>query len=130
MTEPVIPENIQYLAKKTVEESDTASQYGSGLLPVFATPALIAFIENTAHRALNQYLTPELTSVGIHINIDHLKATKVGQEVVCEVKIVKTENRKIFFETWVWENNTLIGKGFHTRMIVDKIRFMDKIGIK
>ena len=40
--------NKQLTQTTIVTESQTAERLGSGLLAVFSTPALIAFMENTA----------------------------------------------------------------------------------
>ncbi|NLJ06131.1 MAG: thioesterase family protein [Sphingobacteriales bacterium] len=129
MNYPQIPLNLDTEAEKTVGENDTAAVYGSGLLPVFATPAMIGFIENTAHLAINPFLGTEFTSVGIHVNVEHLKATKTGMKVRCRVKLIETDGRKLVFEANVWDEEGLIGKGTHTRVIVNKKRFLEKTGI-
>ena len=48
----------------TVRHEDTAAVYGSGKLEVFATPALVALMENTAIRCLENKLDAESDTVG------------------------------------------------------------------
>jgi len=123
----VIQANQIFNAKMIVEPKHTAQEYGSGLLAVFATPAMIAFIENTAHEALTRFLDTNQTSVGTEINVKHLKATLIGKEVHCCVKIMTVDAKKIEFSAEVFENNILIGSGTHIRYIVDSKKFMEKL---
>jgi len=116
--------NQTFSASMIVDEKSTAQAYGSGLLAVFATPAMIAFIENTAHLALNKYLQEGQTSVGTEVCVKHLKATAVGKEVICNVVMTETDKRKVVFSVEVYEDNVLIGSGTHTRFIVDINRFL------
>ena len=109
-----------------VTESQTAIQYGSGLLPVFATPALIALMENTAMQLIT--LPAGSSSVGISINMQHLKATPVGASIQCTATIVAIEGRKYTFDIIATDNSSdIVGKATHERVIVDIEKFMSKI---
>ncbi|MBR5027906.1 MAG: dihydrolipoamide acyltransferase, partial [Bacteroidales bacterium] len=78
-----IVEGIENQLVKTVGKDDSASKCGSGLLPVFATPALVAFMEQTAHTSIEKFLPEGCTSVGIEIDVKHLKATPLGMQARC-----------------------------------------------
>lgn len=117
----------EYKAEMTVQLKDTAQQYGSGLLPVFATPAMIAFIENCCHKLLNKNLSKDLTSVGTEICIKHLKATKINDTVKCIAKVEKVEGKAVHFSVRVVDSRALIGTGTHCRVIVDKDKFFKKV---
>jgi len=53
-----------------VSENQTALYLGSGSLPVFGTPALIALMENTSMKLLADLPTGS-SSVGISMNMKH-----------------------------------------------------------
>jgi len=109
-----------------VTETQTAAQFGSGLLSVFATPALIALMENTAMQLIT--LPAGSSSVGISINMQHLKASPVGAEIKCTATIIAIEGRKYSFEIIATDSSSdLVGKAIHERVVVDIEKFMSKI---
>lgn len=111
-----------------VTENQTAIQYGSGLLPVFATPALIALMENTAMQLIT--LPAGSSSVGISINMQHLKASPVGASIQCTATVTSIDGRKYTFEIVATDgNNDIIGKAIHERVVVDIEKFMSKVAL-
>ena len=110
----------------TVSESQTATQYGSGLLPVFATPALISLMENTAMQLIE--LPEGYSSVGTVIYMKHLKASPVGAQILCNATLVDIDGQKYSFEIKATNaNGELIGEATHERFVVDIEKFMSKI---
>ena len=107
-----------------VSEKDTAMAYGSGLVPVFATPAMIALMEMTALKSIHDQLPEQYTTVGFAVDMKHLKASKTGAEVVCESELVEVSGRKLVFELQLWDDEILVGHGTHIRYIVDKSKFL------
>ena len=122
-----IPKKTTLTQSMIVTEKDTAMQYGSGLLDVYATPAMIAFMENTTHKSVGQFLPEEETTVGIEISVKHLKATPLGGKVTCESVLINIDGRKLTFSVKAWDENGIIGEGKHERFIVNKEKFMAKI---
>ena len=110
----------------TVEHKDTAAVYGSGSLEVFATPAMIAMMEKTCLECVNDKIGEGNTTVGISVNIKHLKASPIGATIRCEAKLIEVDRRRLVFEVRCFEGETLIGEGVHERFIVDSQKFMSK----
>ena len=109
-----------------VQQHQTASEFGSGLLPVFATPALVALMENTAMQLIE--LPEGSSSVGILINVKHLKASLVGESITCEATLIETEGRKYSFKIIATDSaGDIIGTGNHERVVIDIDRFMAKL---
>ncbi|HMM11820.1 MAG TPA: thioesterase family protein [Bacteroidales bacterium] len=125
-TDIIIPLGLRGKMELTVEPEQTATHYGSGLVEVFATPAMVAFMENTALCSLNDILPSHLTTVGASINIRHLKATPIGRKLRCESRVIEVNGRKIVFDVSVWEGEMLAGHGTHVRYIVDIQQFMSQ----
>jgi predicted thioesterase len=119
--------NKSFTQTISVTENQTAEYLGSGTLPVFATPAMIAVMENTAMKVLTD-LPEESTSVGISININHLKASKVGEIIEFTATLILIEGRKYSFQIIAKNSNgETIGEGTHERVVVDIQKFMSKL---
>ena len=110
-----------------VEHKDTAAVYGSGSLEVFATPAMIALMEKTCLESVNDKIGESNTTVGIAVNIKHLKASPVGGTIRCEAKLIEVDSRRLVFEVKCFEGETLVGEGTHERFVVDSEKFMSKL---
>lgn len=94
---------------------------------MFATPALIALMENTAMKMLTN-LPEGNTSVGVSINMQHLKASPIGALVECSATISAIEGRKYTFTIKAIDaDGNLIGEGVHERVVVNVEKFMGKI---
>ena len=109
-----------------VEHKDTAAVYGSGALEVFATPAMIALMEKTCLESVADNIGEGNTTVGIAVNIKHLKASPVGSTIRCDAEITEVDRRRLVFEVKCFEGETLVGEGIHERFVVDSQKFMSK----
>ena len=130
MTE--INENAKYIGKKAesstvVSADNTAVAVGSGSLEVFATPMMIALMENAAAKCLESILAEGQTSVGTMINAAHTAASPVGMKITAKAEITAFEGRKVDFEVAAFDEAGEIGKGSHSRFIVDSAKFMGKV---
>src|SRR6266498_4095380 len=110
-----------------VTTSLTAQAFGSGSLPVYATPALVALVETAALNAIHPLLPEHQTSVGTFISIKHLAATGLNQTVRAHAEVTQIEGNQITFAVQAWDAKQLIGEGTHTRFIVDIERFMKRL---
>lgn len=113
-----------------VDESNIASTVGSGDLPVFATPAMIALIEKTASQSVQPYLEMGTSTVGTHLDIAHTSATPIGLTVVCETELVEIDRRRLVFKVRVYDSKGDVGTGTHERFIVDCEKFLGKAELK
>ena len=113
-----------------VTKDKTAATVGSGLLEVFATPAMIALMEQSASESVMGELEDGATTVGTKINVEHLAATPVGMKVYCISRLIAVEGRKLSFEIEAYDEAGLIGKAYHERFIVYSERFMEKTNAK
>lgn len=109
-----------------VTEQQTAKYLGSGELAVFATPCMIALMENTAYKSVQPFLDPGQGTVGTLLNVKHLAATPVGMEVRCETRLIEIDRKRLVFEVEAFDACGLIGEGTHERFIIDNQKFMQK----
>jgi len=86
-----------------VTEADTAAHWGSGLVPVLGTPAMVGLMEGAAVQALVGHLPPGRTSVGGRIDVRHLAPTPVGMRVRARAELLKVEGRRLVFRVEAWD---------------------------
>lgn len=125
MNSSIVP-GLSLKQTKVVTFNDTAANYGSGFLEVFATPALLAFMEHTALMLVQPYLKPGFGTVGTTVNIRHLKATPVNAMVECIATLTEVDGDSLTFNVVVSDETGKIGEGTHSRFIIDEKRFMKK----
>ena len=119
-----IPQGVEHELSYTVKPEDTAEAYGSGLVKVFATPAMIALMEKTALTSVEPYLHEDFTTVGFEVNIRHYKGVNVGEEVKAISHLRIVDERKLLFRVEVWSNGDKVGEGSHTRYVVEKTQYI------
>lgn len=117
---------IKNRIEEMVTEERTAKTMGSGELPVFATPAMVALIEETCWRSVAAELEDGQGTVGTKLDVEHVSATPAGMKVACESELIGIDGRKLSFKVKVYDEESLIGKGTHERFIVDNGRFLRK----
>lgn len=113
--------------EKVVTQSDTAAYYGSGLLEVFATPGMIALMEQTAHLLAKSFLPEFQDTVGVEVNIKHLKASPLGAKVYAEAELISIEGKVLTFKVTAYDEKGVIGTGTHLRYIINPAKFLNKI---
>ena len=113
-----------------VEREDTAQEVGSGSLLVYATPCMIALMEDAACEALAEVLPEDKTSVGIELSIRHISATPVGMDVYATAEVTAVEGNTITFQIAAFDEAGKIGEGTHKRAIISSQRFLDKVYAK
>lgn len=111
----------------TVEQQYTASAYGSGLIDVLATPAMIGFMEKTAQEAVQPFLPEGYITLGTVVNIKHIKATPMGEKVTFHAKVTEAEGKKLTFEVTAHDEHGQIGLGIHKRAVVEAEKFMKSL---
>ena len=114
----------------TVTDANTAKTMGSGTLDIFATPAMVALIEQTAYTSIESELEPGWGSVGTSLNIQHLSATPVGMTVTATTELVEVDRRRLVFHAEVYDEKGLVGKGTHERFLVENEKFQTKADAK
>ena len=121
-----IPVGIKGRADTVVTEQNTASAVGSGLVPVFGTPLMIALMENAAVNALEPYVEAGQGSVGTHLDVSHDAATPIGLKVWAEAELTAVEGKALTFSVTAYDEAGPIGKGTHNRFLIDVDRFLAK----
>ena len=123
MPVPIEP-GLEATADRVVTEDDTASAFGSGDVDVYATPALVALCESAAVAAVADALDPKDTTVGTNITVDHLAPTQPGRNVTARARLERVDGRTLHFTVDASDPSGPIARGTHTRVIVDRERFL------
>ena len=119
---------LKHTSELIVNDALTAIQMGSGDMPVLATPAMMALMENAAMLAVIDELPEGCTTVGGHIESSHLKPSKIGDKVSATAEVTKVDGKKIEFKVSAYSGENLLGEGTHLRFVVDRERFIAKLG--
>lgn len=125
-----LPPHITGAASTVVTEANTAQALSSGSVPVYATPALVALLEQAAVNALAPHLPPGMTTVGVRIDVQHLAATPVGMDVQAQATLAGQEGRTLFFDVAARDGVEQIAQGVHQRVLVDQQRFLARANAK
>jgi predicted thioesterase len=117
-------------ATATVDSTNTAKAFKSGGLDVFATPAMIALMEQAACKVLDGVLGEGETSVGTQVNVSHDAASPIGAVITATATVTAVSSRRVEFDVTAVDGSGAIGGGTHSRVIVSEDRFMSKVNAK
>src|SRR2546421_6511513 len=81
-------------ATTQVVHENTAAAVGAGGVEVFGTPMMIALIENAAWAAVAAELDAGHVTVGTLVNVKHLAATPLGQQVRASAELLEIDGRR------------------------------------
>ena len=118
---------LTYTSTLVVSKDHVAAVMGSVDLHVFATPAMVALMENAAMLAVANHLPEGSTTVGAMMNTSHVKPSPVEETVRATAVLTAIEGRKLTFEIKAEDSKGIIGEAVHVRFVVDKEKFMSKL---
>lgn len=123
----MLEKGLQFTSKTTVDATNTARTMGSGDLDVFATPSMVALMENAAMQAAAPHLPEGATTVGAQMNTSHIKPSPLQEEISATATLEEVDGRKLTFHVVASDSKGIIGEGTHIRFIVDRAKFLSKI---
>ena len=126
----MIETGIKGHKEQIVTPEMSAARVGSGLVDVFATPMLVALVEQTCYESVLSHLDAGQGTVGTLVNVSHLSATPIGKRVWCESELTEVDRRRLVFSVKAYDEAGLIGEGTHERFVIDTAKFMDKLKAK
>ncbi len=122
----IVP-GMSYEREYIVEESDTAEQFGDVHVPVCATPALLAWIENTAIGTVAPFLPEGWETVGTDFDFKHMAATPVGMKVRVVTELKEVNGKLLTFHVKAYDEIDKICEGTHGRAIIELKKFMSRV---
>ncbi len=102
----------------TVTEADTAVALGSGDVEVLGTPRVVALVEEAAVAALGGQLESHLTTVGIHIDLQHVAPSPIGSEVIASAEVTAVKGKTVTFAIQATMDGQIVARGTHRRVQV------------
>ncbi len=115
-------------ATTVVVHENTAAAVGAGGVEVFGTPMMIALMENASWGAVADGLDEGYVTVGTLINVHHLAATPLGQQVRATAELIEIDGRRLVFKVEAYDEQQKVGEGRHERFIVNLERFLQRLG--
>ena len=113
-------------ASMEVRVGNTAVEVGSGSVPVFATPMLVAIMENAAINAIKDHLPQGTSSVGTKVECRHMAATPIGMTVTAQAELVEVDRKRLLFKVEAFDNEEKVGEGEHERFLIDLEKFLGR----
>ena len=114
-----------------VQPEHLANRFKDAMLPqVLATPVMILVMENAALNAIKPFLDAGESAVGVAVDVKHLAATPVGQEVRATAEVVGVDGKRIDFKVSASDGKEEIGKGSHQRIVIDLRSFNERLAKK
>ena len=120
--QPGMSNEMEYLVTK-----NDATDHFKGGFPVFATPVMINWMEQTALKLCQQVLPKGYDTVGTFVNVKHLAATPVGMQVRVIAEIEEVNGKMLVFKVKAYDEKTKIGEGTHGRAIIDVQKFVSRL---
>ena len=117
-------------ARTLVTPDKLATQVGSGIAPVFASPMMIALMEAACVDAIEKLLPAGHQSLGTHLDVNHTAPTPEGCTVTATATLESVTGRKLVFRVEADDGIEKIGHGTHTRVVVDNPRFLARVAAK
>src|SRR5215472_3484800 len=126
-----IPLGAKGIFTLVVAPEHLASRFKDAMLPpVLATPIMVLVMENAALNAVRAYLEPGESALGTVVDIRHLAATPVGQQVTAEAEVTEVDGTRIVFAVTARDEVEEIGRGTHERMMIDLHRVKQRLDAK
>jgi predicted thioesterase len=110
-----------------VSREDTAAVLGSGDVPVLGTPRVVALVETASVAAVRDALEPTQTTVGVHIDLEHLRPSAVGATVEAQAMLDAVDGNRLEFAVSVTQDGREVARGRLERQIVDRERFLSRL---
>ena len=121
----ILEPGISGTSEITVSEDMLANRVGSGLVEVFSTAMMIAWMEATAVAVVQDALPEGMTTVGTKVDVVHVAATPCGMQVTftAELTGMSSNGKGLTFKVSARDEVGLIGEGTHERVVVHKEKF-------
>ncbi|AKG38544.1 thioesterase [Infirmifilum uzonense] len=116
-----------FTRRYTVRPEHAARHLETEGIRVLATPVMVGFIEETCRIFWDERLPPNKTTVGVRVDVSHVKPALVGSELEVKASVLYADEKRVRFWVEVWSGKLLIGYALHERAVIDKEGFANMI---
>ena len=120
---------IRRVEQVAVDESNTIDFLGDELR-VYSTPSMVHDVEYACWRLIGEHLDPGETSLGVHVEVNHLGATPIGHRVEIAVTVQSVDGRRVTLGATVRDAAEVVGRGTHVRVVTEVDRLRPRVGSK
>jgi predicted thioesterase len=120
---------VARVSRITIDHDRTISFMGDAGR-VYATPWLVSDIEYTCRDLILEHADAGEDSVGVEVAVRHLAPTLPGMTVEIMVRVAAVEGRKVTLEAIAKDELEEIGRGTHTRFVVDVAKTIERLEAK
>jgi fluoroacetyl-CoA thioesterase len=113
--------------ERVVSHEWTLSYMNPDWPAVFTTPAMIGMMEIACSHAIKPALPPGSITVGVRIEVDHIRPVPAGAKVIAASRLVEINGRRLIFEVQAHSGEHLIGRGRVFHAIVEHARFIANV---
>lgn len=117
---------LERIETRLVERDHTIGFLGESMR-VYSTPAMVSDVEYACFRLICEHLDENESSLGVHVSMDHLNATPLGESLQVRVRVDALEGRKVYLVAEVNDGLDLVGRGRHVRVIIDRKRYEERL---
>ena len=121
---------VSHTHQFTVSDQELICFADEQMPAVLSTPSLIWHMEQSALLAAAPHLEDDERTVGMRVDVDHLAPTPPGQVVTCHARVIHVDGHVINFQIDARDEQELIAKGVHKRVIVQTTRFARRVARK
>jgi predicted thioesterase len=114
-------------ASVRVSRENTASALGNEGVDVFATPFMVALMEEAARNAVESQLPQGTITLGGRIDLKHLAPSPLGFEGTARAELKEIEGPKLTFEVEILDPMERVGEGVHVRFLAPQDAFLKRI---
>lgn len=107
----------------TVTDAATATALGSGDVDVLGTPRVVALCEEATVAAVRGHLGDDETTVGVRVELEHLRPTLVGADVTASATLTGVDRLRLRFDVEATEDGQVVARGTVERAVVSRSRF-------
>jgi predicted thioesterase len=97
---------------------------------VLSTPWLIWFLEHAAREAMLPLLDEGESTVGVHVDVEHLAPTPLGMQVTCTARVINADGSLITMQFEAHDQQERIARGIHKLRVIRCDRFAKRVQSK